>query len=450
MTNNRRSYAVLDMTHGGGFIAKKLASLGHDVKIADVYGTCNGITPTGPDFPGIRQITRDSSLPTGDTVIAPVHLDPGYPLCDRTVKAGNEILSHHEAVGLILRETGVLEGKEVFEITGSKGKTGTAFLLAAILSRKKRTVLHTSAGLYYLSPERKELIRRGLSIAPASILEATDSAANYPADAFVFEISLGGTGYADVGIITTLKPEYHIAAGKRNSTDAKLQMVRNAKPGSRLVVNAADESRTGPIPQDCRKYIFSTHGSYPAGVHVRVSGRELLLDTGDTSLPVRLKEGYDPASYATAFAASACAALVAGISKATIRDAFGNFTGVEGRMRTVTLEGRKLIDNSGSGTDTKSAEAALELALKPGHRKIALVIGEHAAQVCEGLPPEAVEKFVAGYGEKIDILILVGERMRDIGTDRAIYCGNLDEGIAHALALTSEKDTIVSCVKCFR
>jgi hypothetical protein len=118
-------------------------------------------------------------------------------------------------------------------------------------------------------------------------------------------------------------------------------------------------------------------------------------------------------------------------------------------MIIADLQGRKYIDNSSSGLTICDAETALKEGVGP-NKKTILVIGEHAAQVCEGLPPEGVGRLVDKYYGKIDTFILVGERMRCIGSDKAIYCSNLDEGIKHALASSSVNDTIVSCVKCFR
>ncbi len=451
MSTGQQKYTVLDMTHGGIYIARKLAAMGHIVKAVDVYRTLKKEAIAGLQTSGIEVISTNPIFSKNEIVVTPVHLDPENVAYKSALESGAKIITHHEAVGIILSKNGNFEGKQVFEITGSKGKTSTAFLLAYIVSRKKSVMLHTSGGLYFMSPQKKELIRKGLSIAPASILEAVDSVEKQgpSIDAFVLEDSLGGTGVADIGIITTLEPEYGIANNSRNSSDAKLQMIRNAKADSKIVLNCIDlEIATGEICGN-ELYTFSSYGECDADVEVAVSPNSLTLKTGCEEINIPLKQGYDPKSYSMAFAASACAALKTGIEADTIVNAFSEFTGVEGRMRITTLHGRKLIDNSSSGLKIVDAEAALIEGLDPD-KKVVLVIGEHAAQVCEGLPPEDIEWLANKYSDKIDSFILVGERMKHIGTDKAIYCSNLDEGITTALALTSEKDTIISCVKCFR
>ncbi|MDK2893080.1 MAG: coenzyme synthetase [Methanohalophilus sp.] len=450
MNTGQQKYAVLDMTHGGIFIAEKLADLGHTVKAVDVYGTLKKEVIAGLRTFGI-EIENKTLFSEKDIVIAPVHLDPENPVYRSALASGAQIITHHHAVGIILNKNGNLKGRQVFEITGSKGKTSTAFLLAAILSKDMSVVLHTSGGLYHLSPTRKKLIRKGLSIAPASILEAIRSVEEQELsiDAFIFEDSLGGTGIADIGIITTLEPEYGIANNKRNSSDAKLQMVKNAKHNSKIVINCADLGKAKNCNSNGEICTFSSNGECNADVVVTVSPDSLVLKKGSKNIEIALNGDYDPRSYSMAFAASACAALKAGIGIDTIAEAFSEFSGVEGRMKITSLQGRKLIDNSSSGLKIDDAEAALKKGFDPD-KKLTLIIGEHAAQVCEGLPPEDVEKLVVKYSDRIDHLVLVGKRMESVGRDKAIYCSSLDEGITTALTLTSENDIIISCVKCFR
>ena len=79
-----------------------------------------------------------------------------------------------------------------------------------------------------------------------------------------------------------------------------------------------------------------------------------------------------------------------------------------------------------------------------------MVLGEEAAQVCEGLPPEDVSGFLRKQGENIDELILVGERMRAIKHKNAQYADSLSQGLSVASGIADSDDLILSCVKCFR
>ena len=79
-----------------------------------------------------------------------------------------------------------------------------------------------------------------------------------------------------------------------------------------------------------------------------------------------------------------------------------------------------------------------------------MVLGEEAAQVCEGLPPEDVAGFLQKQGENINELVLVGERMRAIKHKNTHYADSLTQGLTVASEIANDDDLILSCVKCFR
>ncbi len=235
---------MLDLTHGGIPIAKKLAALGNDVTGVDVYGTVDsGLLLEFEEKYGIK--CSKASLPAleFDFLVAPVHLDPAYPMLAEARERGKTVFSHHEIVGKILKTDSRLSGIKTVEVTGVKAKTSTASLLADMLSRKFEVVLHTSRGLEAWKGGIPSLIGRGLSITPGSILVAVEKVfeAEFRPDFFVFEISIGGTGTADLGILTTLSPDYGIANNTSLASEAKLQLVRNAKSGSTLLLNSGAE-----------------------------------------------------------------------------------------------------------------------------------------------------------------------------------------------------------------
>jgi UDP-N-acetylmuramyl pentapeptide synthase len=236
----QKKLAVLDLTHGGIPVAKKLAALGNNVTGVDVYGTVDpGLLLEIGENHGIK--CSKISLPASefDFLVAPVHLDSAYPMLARAREKGITVFSHHEIVGKILKYDSRLSSIKTVEVTGVKAKTSTASLLADMLSRKFEVVLHTSRGLEVWEKGISSLIGRGLSITPGSILAAVDRVfeAGFRPDFFVFEISIGGTGTADLGILTTLSPDYGIANNTALASEAKLQLVRNAKPGSTILIN---------------------------------------------------------------------------------------------------------------------------------------------------------------------------------------------------------------------
>jgi len=497
----RKKLAVLDLTHGGIPIAKSLAAAEREVTGIDVYGTVEPeiLLELEKNY-GIKYSKTPLPASGFDLLIAPVHLDSAYPMLLEARAKGKSILSHHEIVGEILKGDSKLLGIKTVEITGVKAKTSTASLLADMLSRKFEVVLHTSRGLEYWKTGTSSLIHRGLSITPGSILVAIDKVfeAGFRPDFFIFEISIGGTGTADFGILTTLSPDYGIANNTSLASEAKLQLIKNAKPGSTLLINSEVEIALAAAKKDQVKVLTfkdpfnaespGTSGQIadcaletrlksaslpdpsnlsmssglsgslmPPESHIppKTSGSGIrFIHRGKEIFSASLRPGYNVLAYKTAFVAASAAALELGIEPEAIISAIEGFEGLSGRMQEKEMNGIPLIDNSNSGMDILSAEKALDYALfkKKDEKKenIILLLGEEASQVCEGLPPESVQSFVEKFGTKCRQIILVGERMKAVTGKNVSYSRNLPEGLLRASEFAESDDIIISSVKCFR
>ncbi len=459
--------AVLDLTHGGAVIARKLKNIVSEIVAVDVYKTLGAGELEALDNCGIRTSREPLDASDFDIIIAPVHLDINYPMLKDSLSNNIPVLSHHAAVGQILSGYN-LKNKTLVEITGTKAKTSTAILLAGILSRVNKVVSHTSRGIEDWS--RGAQVKKGLSITPASILSAFDAVmeSGIDFDVFISEISLGGTGCADIGVITTIANDYKIASGTRLASDAKRQMILNAKPGSSVVVNndalrffgacRFDEPvKKGRISLGSSKRdvnIISFTESIDASCNVYYEDEKTIayyLDKKHGRIALPDAQGYDITAYKTAFVCATAAALAMETGADAIRRALCEFSGAEGRMKKTTLDGRMLIDNSNSGMDIRAAEKALGFSKMQGGR-IVMVLGEEAKEVCEGLDPSGVEQFIQKRLDELAALVLVGERMKPlVNTGNNIhYAGSLAAGIELAKKMTHEKDIILSCVKCFR
>lgn len=263
------------------------------------------------------------------------------------------------------------------------------------------------------------------------MIVALDEARNRGAGVLISEISLGGTGLADWGILTSFSGDYRIAKDTKWASTAKLQMVSLAKKGAHLAANT-----DVPISSDI---------SFGEGGRVQTRPDRLLFADGE--LPLSLSEDLDYAGYRTAIAAAGAAARSAGVPCRDISRALQGFDGFSGRMK-VRREGRLTIyDSSNSGLKVRDVNLALDRARGPS---LGVVVGEDAQTVCEGMNIPGLLELIRDRRDEIKLLVLVGERLAPYAEDlQAIWKRDLAAGQEAALA-SGGLDRLLLCVKCFR
>ncbi|MDD5767888.1 MAG: coenzyme F430 synthase [Methanothrix sp.] len=405
--------AVLDTIHGAGLIADRMREAGIEAEAFEVYHNV-------PDLSGF------------DLVVAPIHLSPRNPAHREAIRLKKKVISHHRAVGDLLAGVGDLRA---FEVTGTRGKTTTALILAQILSTRGTVTSHTTRGIEVWREGKSEVAVSGLSITPANVIRAFEAALETGATDLVCEVSLGGTGLADFGVLTSFAGDYKVAGGSIWASTAKLQMVTLSKGGSKLIagedVGISADLTFGPGP---RGQVWCD------GREIRAEGERVTLDLG---------EGLDPESYAEAISGAAAAALVAGLSLTEIASALEGFEGLGGRMKSVEEDGISVLDNSNSGLRATGVEAAMDRI--GGGGRVALVVGEEAETVCEGMEIPALIEILVRRRREVDILILVGDRLAPHASSLSAFtASDLNSGLSLAKTGLVKGDRLISCVKCFR
>jgi UDP-N-acetylmuramyl pentapeptide synthase len=406
-------FAVLDTIHGAGLIAERMRGRGIEAAAFEVYHNV-------PDISGF------------DLVVAPVHLSPKNPAHEGAIRLGKRLITHHRAVGELLRGE---RDFRAFEVTGTRGKTTTALILARILSTKGKVVSHTTRGIEVWRDRKSEVAATGLSITPANVIRAFDAAEKAGAADLISEVSLGGTGLADFGLLTSFAGDYKMAGGSLWASTAKLQMASLSKRGSKLIAG-----------EDVKISADLTFGPGPRG-QVWCDGWEILA--GGERVPLYLGDRIDPNSYNAAISGAAAAALEAGFDLEEIASALEGFEGLGGRMKNGKEDGISVLDNSNSGLRALGIEAALDRIGDGG--KLALVAGEEAETVCEGMDLQALTEILERRRREIDLLILVGERLAPYASSLSAFTAqDLDSGLALAKSRLEKGDRLISCVKCFR
>jgi coenzyme F430 synthetase len=402
--------AVLDTIHGGAAIARRMVESGVQAEAIEVYHH----TPNLSGF---------------DLIVAPVHLAPNNPALALAKKAKKKIITHHRAVGELLMGR-VDSAMKVFEVTGTHSKTSTALLLALMLSRQKKVLSHTTRGLEIWMDGKARLLESGMSITPGNVIHATQVAKAQGVEALICEISLGGTGLADYGIITGLSGDYLIANATKWASTAKLQMLSLAKIGAKLLANI--DARLSPDVS------FAAKGRvYAMPDKLIFAKEEFHLDLG---------EDLDFMGYETAIAGAAAAADLAGISRDEIARALCGFDGFSGRMKIKRLPNQTFFDSSNSGLKVRDVARALDMASGSG---LFVVVGEDSETVCEGMDIPALFDLLRQRKSEIAKLILVGDRLVPLAEELgAATAKNLQQGLENARKDSPKR--LLSCVKCFR
>ncbi|MCX6680867.1 MAG: coenzyme F430 synthase [Methanothrix sp.] len=402
--------AVLDTIHGGAIIARRMVESGLQAEAFEVYHH----TPNLAGF---------------DLVVAPVHLAPDNPALAQAKTAKKKIITHHQAVGELLRGK-VDPAMEVFEVTGTHSKTSTALLLALMLSWQKKVLSHTTRGLEIWQDGKSRLLEKGLSITPGNVIHAAEVAKAHGVEALICEISLGGTGLADYGIVTSLSGDYPIANATKWASTAKLQMLSLAKSGAKILAN----SDAGLSPD----VSFARGG--------RVYARPDSLIFAKEEVHLDLGQDLDFLGYETAIAGAAAAAERSGIARSMVAQALTGFDGFSGRMKIKRLPNQTFFDSSNSGLKVRDVARALDRA--SGH-DLFVVVGEESETVCEGMNILALSDLLRQRKSEMAKLIIVGERLVPLAEELgAATAKNLQQGLEMA-----QKDLpkrLLSCVKCFR
>ncbi|MDR2545671.1 MAG: coenzyme F430 synthase [Methanobrevibacter sp.] len=253
---------VVDLTHGGVTIAIKLAKLDYfnNIYVFDLYKTLKNHDKErllNYDIIIIKDIGELNGNNQDELLISyPIH-SPIKPdeIRKKTKHSKGPNLTHHKTVELILKQwkKRMMEEKiPIIEVTGVKGKTTTVSLLKSVLKDYNSLTL-TSLGATLDLDNKNILLKKNISITPASILETIDLvektdncecsisslttknkklnpksvSKNLDYKIAIFESSLGTSGIGDIGILTNIIENYKIAKNTLNAKIAKEQIFDN-------------------------------------------------------------------------------------------------------------------------------------------------------------------------------------------------------------------------------
>ncbi len=429
---------IIDMTHGGKLIASQFSKLDDfNVFALDIYNTLSEKERLSMKKEGIKLVENsflDEIDDCGNSkddflIIAPVH-------CNIESKIH---MTHHEAVKFLMKDQ---INVPVIEVTGVKGKTSVVWMLKEIFKDLNPLIL-SSLGVEIVENGKSNILKRDISITPASIIESLQLAQDYENIGIcIFETSLGGTGLADVGILTNMAENYTIASGRKTASQAKSQIFK-----SRIV--ACDFDSLNSFYQDLYENTITFGINEEANVHasrikfgldetsfkVEVNNLKTLDgDILDTSFDIST---FAPAEHHLTNVLSAiCASLILKTPISQIKAGLKNFRGIEGRTSLKDYKGSKIIEEINPGINVTAIKKSVKMV---EDKNLTVIFGGKYGITCEEIDEDSTVEFFNGMNTEIN-LILVDELGKNIKNNikRKYKYTNFNNAIEEAIKMNSK------------
>jgi len=369
---------ILDAIHGADILAERYIARGDEVVCVDVYRkaipeTIENIKRTGAGFTDTVPAERF------DLVVMPCHCPDSFL---SACTYGKRIF-FFDAVRDFIDDS-----RFRIEVTGAKGKTSTCFLLAAIIaSDGKRVFLHTSRGQGPWEDGGLRITDRR-SIAPTSLL--TLPKGDY--DAMVCEISLGGSGKANIAGITNLQIDYGIAANTRFASEAKRSILTDG-------INVVKTSE------------MAKWQSYRIGNCIGYSDRVEVVGKPEFGRPVKailhymgdtgfeLSGEYLSLAYIDSMNMAVEICRCIGISKEAVIKGLSDFRGVPGRGEIYEKDGVKHIIERNPGISAISVDWTLGILERLGVIDDAVMLVDPISKkVCDKMDAAEISEVADRYG----------------------------------------------------
>lgn len=452
---------IVDMTHGGILIASEFSKLpDYNVFALDIYKTLQEDEKISLHQKGIKFVDEtflsevNSKINTFDNdflVVAPIH-------CNIETKVH---MTHHEAIEFLLKDK---INVPVIEVTGVKGKTSVVWMLKEIFKDLNPLVL-SSLGAEVLENGKNILLKQNISITPASIIESwqlanlrfaatkqslrnevsrskTDGLESFvqlakenDVGTCIFETSLGGTGLADVGVLTNIAEDYSIASGGKSASIAKAQIFN-----SKSVVCDFDSFN------QFYSNFYEKVNTFGINNKANVSASKIKFDLFKTTFKAKIENlkthdgniintEFDVETFAPAehhlnnVLCAICASLTLNTPVNQIKKGLKHFKGIKGRTSIRNYKGSTIIEEINPGINVTAIKKAVGMIAN--YENPTLIFGGKYGVTCEEIDEDATVEFFNTLNEDIH-LILVDELGKNIKSDikrENMYIADLNNAI---------------------
>lgn len=395
------------MTHGGVKLAINFSKLqSYDVYAWDIYHTMKQEQKKELQDNNIKLVDENFLKENKPFTVAPIHCKLNHPVD----------MTHHEAVAcLIEKEINI----PVIEVTGVKGKTSVVHMLKEIYKDFNPLIL-SSLGIEVRENNKWLLLERDVSITPSNIITAWESGQEYNSEIFIAETSLGGTGLAQVGVLTNIIEDYPIVSGQKTASQAKVQIFKNKlvccdyKSYQKFYTQFDEKTNTFGLTQGNVRVKNVAYGLTKTFLNIKVEG---LKTVSGEILEKEFQIGtFAPAPHHVENVLSAIsAALSCGISIETIQSGLKDFKGIKGRTSLKNIDDTVIIEEINPGINVTAVKKAIEM-VKELPQSLVIFGGQY------GVTCEEIDEI-----EVLEVLNLIDEDIRLILTDE--LGENLKNGI---------------------
>ena len=433
---------VVDMTHGGAVIASEFLKLSNNKVFAwDVYSTMDSHTQEELENKGLKFIDAEDVAVLDSNniklnedgvldsllIVAPVH----YKMDTKSH------ITHHEAVQHLLKDKIKIP---VIEVTGVKGKTSVVWMLKEILKDLNPLVL-SSLGVEVFENGKWKVLKQNISITPASIIEAWNIAEDREIGICIFETSLGGTGLADIGILTNLIEDYPIACNSRVASDAKLQIFKSSIVACEIDafnLNYKEfREKTNTFSNVCTEGVkYQTNvtasqirfGFHETFINIEINGLKTLNNEILNGSMEILTFAPAPIHVSNVLAAI-CASLTLKVPEEKIMEGLKNFRGLKGRTSIKEYNGIRVIEEINPGLNVAAVKKAL--LMMSDMDDVAVIFGGEYGVTCEEIDEDSVSEVLDQLEDNITLILIdeLGSSVKSILKRNFTYCMDLDEAM---------------------
>lgn len=373
---------ILDTVHGGGILADRYPKKDDNVTCVDVYK----VTPH-EELERLRSkgYNVSTEVPKGeyDLVLMPIHCPDKF--LDGVKYQERKFFS--QAVNELIDDK-----RFRIEVTGVKGKTSFCCLLAHVLTAAgKKVFLHTSRGRGDWK-DGKLVVKEKLSIAPPLMLTIPDS----DHDVMICEVSLGGSGKADIACITNLLEDYPIAAGTRKAFDGKISILSDT--------NIVPDNEVG-IWKKCARGQVIGYGGKIKVLNEPVIGESVKIHVDyDEGFETELKGSYLALEYLDAVEMVVKVCEKMNISKLFLQKGLSSFEGVPGRGEVFFNDGKWTVKERNPGISERSVERTYATLDRMNSLTGAIAVLDPVnKKVCSKMDSNAIKKISQEYGIQLII-----------------------------------------------